>query len=178
MRIYSITIFYEISLRQPVVGKLVLPKKTSLHSQPLFSKSGRSNKVWAGTASYHCFFLPGGRARAHHNCLKAVVMKFIIQRWQFFLTSRSLFSKKAKEASRRGDVLILSPCCVLGRDWLLSIFWAVPAIFSSQPSMVHWLSSPIFPCSVVWLSSRYGNTRPNWHITSAVWAYNLRRLGI
>ena len=27
MRIYSITIFYEISLRQPVVGKLVLPKK-------------------------------------------------------------------------------------------------------------------------------------------------------
>ena len=31
------------------------PKKTSLHSQPLFSKSGRSNKVWAGTASYHCF---------------------------------------------------------------------------------------------------------------------------
>ena len=35
---------------------------------------------------------------------------------------------------------------------------------SSQPSMVHWLSSSIFPCSVVcsfgWLS-RYGNTRPN-----------------
>ena len=64
------------------------PKKNSLHSQPLFSKSGRSNKVWAGTASYHCFFIPGGRARAHHNCLKAVVMKFIIQRWHFFLTSK------------------------------------------------------------------------------------------
>ena len=43
----------------------------------------------------------------------------------------------------------------------MSIFWAAPAICSSQPSMVHWLSSPIFPCSVVWLSSRYGNTRPN-----------------
>ena len=41
-------------------------------------------------------------------------------------------------------------------------------ICSSQPSIVHWLSSPIFPCSVVWLfgwlfgcSSRYGDTRPN-----------------
>ena len=33
-------------------------------------------------------------------------------------------------------------------------------ICSSQPSMVHWLSSPIFPCSFVRLS-RYGNTRPN-----------------
>ena len=35
---------------------------------------------------------------------------------------------------------------------------------SSQPSMVHWLSSPIFPCSVVWLFgclSRYGNIRLN-----------------
>ena len=31
---------------------------------------------------------------------------------------------------------------------------------SSQPSMVHWLSSPIFPCSFVRLS-RYGDTRPN-----------------
>ena len=35
---------------------------------------------------------------------------------------------------------------------------------SSQPSMVHWLSSSIFPCSVGCLFvrlSRYGNTRPN-----------------
>ena len=35
---------------------------------------------------------------------------------------------------------------------------------SSQPSIVHWLSSSIFPCLVVWLfgcSSRYGDTRPN-----------------
>ena len=31
---------------------------------------------------------------------------------------------------------------------------------SSQPSMVHWLSSSIFPCLVVWLS-RYGNTLQN-----------------
>ena len=31
---------------------------------------------------------------------------------------------------------------------------------SSQPSMVHWLSSCIFPCS----SSRYGDIRPNLHI--------------
>ena len=31
---------------------------------------------------------------------------------------------------------------------------------SSQPSMVHWLSSPIFPCPVGCLS-RYGDTRPN-----------------
>ena len=36
---------------------------------------------------------------------------------------------------------------------------------SSQPSMVHGLSSSIFPCSVVWLVvrllSRYGNTSSN-----------------
>ena len=31
---------------------------------------------------------------------------------------------------------------------------------SSQPSIVHWLSSSIFPCLVGCLS-RYGNTRPN-----------------
>ena len=31
---------------------------------------------------------------------------------------------------------------------------------SSQPSMVHWLSSSIFPC-LVGCSSRYGDTRPN-----------------
>ena len=33
---------------------------------------------------------------------------------------------------------------------------------SSQPSMVQWLSSSIFPC----LSSRYGNIRPNLHFFS------------
>ena len=32
------------------------------------------------------------------------------------------------------------------------------AYCSSQPSMVHWLSSPIFPFVC---SSRHGNTRPN-----------------
>ena len=31
---------------------------------------------------------------------------------------------------------------------------------SSQPSMVHWLSSPIFPC-LFGCSSRHGNTPPN-----------------
>ena len=41
---------------------------------------------------------------------------------------------------------------------------------SSQPSIVHWLSSSIFPCLFVCLSvspsvrpSRYGNIRPNLH---------------
>ena len=34
---------------------------------------------------------------------------------------------------------------------------------SFQPSMVHWLSSSIFPCLFVCLSSRYGNIRPNLH---------------
>ena len=34
---------------------------------------------------------------------------------------------------------------------------------SSQPSMVHWLSSPIFPCSSVVRLSRYGDIRPNLH---------------
>ena len=32
---------------------------------------------------------------------------------------------------------------------------------SSQPSLVHWLSSHIFPCSLSSSLSRYGNTRPN-----------------
>ena len=35
-------------------------------------------------------------------------------------------------------------------------------ICSSQPSMVQWLSSSIFPCVVV-RSSHYGNTRQNLH---------------
>ena len=37
---------------------------------------------------------------------------------------------------------------------------------SSQPSMVHWLSSSIFPCSFGRSLSRYGNIRPNLHFFS------------
>ena len=39
------------------------------------------------------------------------------------------------------------------------------AFCSSQPSMVYWLSSSIFPCSFV-CSSRYGNIWPNLHFFS------------
>ena len=41
---------------------------------------------------------------------------------------------------------------------------------SSQPSLVHWLSSSIFPCSVVRSLSRYGNIRPNIHFFQYVQA--------
>ena len=34
---------------------------------------------------------------------------------------------------------------------------------SSQPSMVHWLSSSIFPSSAFVCSSRFGDIRPNLH---------------
>ena len=42
-------------------------------------------------------------------------------------------------------------------------FDTVHTFCSSQPSIVHWLSSSIFPCSVVVRPSRYGNIRPNLH---------------
>ena len=43
---------------------------------------------------------------------------------------------------------------------------------SSQPSMVHRLSSSIFPClSFVRLSPRYGNIRPNLHFFQYIQAY-------
>ena len=52
-------------------------------------------------------------------------------------------------------------------NWTIIVFFFTISpsysICSSQPSMVHWLSSSIFPCWLVVRSSRYGNIRPNLH---------------
>ena len=52
---------------------------------------------------------------------------------------------------RRNSEIPLSTLCTIGPDQPDLEFnsWTCLAYCSSQPSMVHWLSSSIFPCSVV-----------------------------
>ena len=79
-----------------------------------------------------------------------------------FINTKEVWQKScsAKPASAASSPSACFSFCEPAPSWV-KIHLVLPCKYcSSQPSMVHWLSSSIFPC-LFGCSSRYGDTGPN-----------------